>query len=84
MVTFQLADLDACHRCLEALEVVTVASSLGGVESLASLPVETSHWELDAAERASLDISDGHVRLSVGIEDLDDLLTDLGRGLDRV
>jgi cystathionine beta-lyase/cystathionine gamma-synthase len=84
MVTFQLADLDACHRCLDVFEVVTVAASLGGVESLVSLPVETSHWELDAAERASLDISDGHVRLSVGIEDLPDLLTDLGRGLDRV
>jgi cystathionine beta-lyase/cystathionine gamma-synthase len=84
MVTFELTDLEACHRCLDAFEVITVASSLGGVESLVSLPVETSHWELDAEERLSLGISDGHVRLSVGIEDPEDLRTDLERGLDRV
>jgi len=84
MVTFDLGDLEACHRCLDAFEVITVASSLGGVESLVSLPVETSHWELDAAERAGLGISDGHVRLSVGIEDLSDIMSDLERGLQRV
>jgi cystathionine beta-lyase/cystathionine gamma-synthase len=84
MVTFELADLDACHRCLDGLEVITVAASLGGVESLVSLPVETSHWELKPGERAALGISDGHVRLSVGIEDADDLEQDLSRGLDRV
>jgi cystathionine beta-lyase/cystathionine gamma-synthase len=83
MVTFELADLDACHRCLDQFESITVASSLGSVESLVSLPVETSHWELDAEERASLGISDGHVRLSIGIEDLPDLMSDLERGLER-
>ncbi|NIP34774.1 MAG: aminotransferase class I/II-fold pyridoxal phosphate-dependent enzyme [Thermoplasmata archaeon] len=84
MVTFDLGDLDACHRCLEGFQVITVAASLGGVESLVSLPVETSHWELDAEERASLGIYDGHVRLSVGVEDLTDLMSDLERGLERV
>jgi cystathionine beta-lyase/cystathionine gamma-synthase len=84
MVTFELGDLEACHRCLEAFEDITVAASLGGVESLVSLPVETSHWELDTKERAALGISDGHVRLSVGIEDLQDLMSDLERGLERV
>jgi cystathionine beta-lyase/cystathionine gamma-synthase len=84
MVTFELPDLDACHRCLSAFEDITVAASLGGVESLVSLPVETSHWELDATERSALGISEGHVRLSVGIEDVSDLMTDLERGLERV
>ncbi|NOQ54888.1 MAG: aminotransferase class V-fold PLP-dependent enzyme [Thermoplasmata archaeon] len=84
MVTFELEDLEACHRCLDAFEVITVASSLGGIESIVSLPVDTSHWELDDEELASLDISRGHVRLSVGIEDIDDLHEDLRRGLDAV
>ena len=84
MLTFELRDLDACHRCLDAFEVVTVAASLGGVESLVSLPMETSHWELDDDERSSLGISDGHVRLSIGIEDLEDILGDLERGLERI
>lgn len=81
IVTFELESLEACQRCIDAFEVITVAASLGGVESLVSLPVETSHWELDAEERASLGISDGHVRMSVGIEDLQDLQADLERGL---
>ena len=84
MVTFDLGELEACHRCLEEFKSITVASSLGGVESLVSLPIETSHWELDAEERAGLGISDGHVRLSVGIEDLSDLMSDLERGLEKV
>jgi cystathionine beta-lyase/cystathionine gamma-synthase len=84
MVTFELPDLDACHRCLEAFEDITVAASLGGVESLVSLPVETSHWELNVEERASLGITDGHVRLSIGIEDVPDLMSDLERGLNAV
>jgi cystathionine beta-lyase/cystathionine gamma-synthase len=84
MVTFELPDLEACHRCLDGFEVITVAASLGGVESLVSLPVETSHWELRPEERAALGISGGHVRLSVGIEEADDLEQDLSRGLERV
>jgi cystathionine beta-lyase/cystathionine gamma-synthase len=84
MVTFQLPDLEACRRCLAEFEVITVAASLGGVESLVSLPVETSHWELSPEERTALGISDGHVRLSVGIEDLSDLMGDIERGLDKV
>jgi cystathionine beta-lyase/cystathionine gamma-synthase len=84
MITFDLGDLDACHRCLDELQTITLASSLGSVESLVSLPVETSHWELDAEERADLGIMDGHVRLSIGVEDLPDLMADLERGLDKV
>jgi cystathionine beta-lyase/cystathionine gamma-synthase len=84
MLSFELPDLDSCRRFLEGLEIVTVAASLGGVESLVSLPVETSHWELTPSEREALGISDGLVRLSVGIEDQDDLVEDLDRGLERV
>ena len=69
---------------LEMAVMQLVTGRLGGVESLVSLPAETSHWELDPEERGSLGISDGHVRLSVGIEDLTDLMSDLERGLERV
>jgi cystathionine beta-lyase/cystathionine gamma-synthase len=84
MVTFDLGDLEACHRCLDGFGVITVAASLGGVETLVSLPAETSHWELDVDARTSLGISDGQVRLSVGIEDLEDLRRDLDTGLDAI
>lgn len=84
MVAFELADLDACHRFLAGLEVIPVAGSLGGVDTLITVPAETSHKKLDAAARASLGIADGCIRLSVGVEDVEDLKGDLERGLDRV
>ena len=74
----------AAHRFLHRLRLVHVASSLGGVESLASLPVETSHRALGPSELAARGIDDGLVRLSLGIEDGDDLVRDLTEALDGV
>lgn len=66
---------------LNALQVFTLAESLGGVESLVGHPATMSHSSLSAEERAGLGIPDNLIRLSVGIEDIDDLLTDLDRAL---
>jgi len=74
--------LDGAHRFLKALRLVHVASSLGGVETLASLPVETSHVHLKSEELASRGIAAGLVRLSVGLEEPEDILRDLRHGLD--
>ncbi|MEK6985274.1 MAG: PLP-dependent aspartate aminotransferase family protein [Candidatus Thermoplasmatota archaeon] len=61
--------------------LIVPASSLGCVESLVSLPIETSHAYATAASRKADGIGDGLVRISIGIEDLDDLVADLKRGL---
>lgn len=83
MVSFVLdGGIPAADRFMERLQLVTVAPSLGGVESLVSQPRLTSHRALSPAARQSLDIPDGFVRLSVGLEDLDDLLDDLESALD--
>ena len=66
---------------LEALRVFTCAESLGGVESLADHPALMTHASLDAAARLALGIGDGLVRLSVGIEDREDLQEDLAQAL---
>ena len=66
---------------LNALDVFTLAESLGGVESLVGHPATMSHSSLTAEERAGLGIPDNLIRLSVGIEDVDDLLADLDRAL---
>jgi cystathionine beta-lyase/cystathionine gamma-synthase len=63
------------------LRIVQVASSLGGVESLVSVPRETSHRPYSDRERADLGIDDGLVRLSIGIEEPNDLLRDLREAL---
>ncbi len=84
MLSFVLNDLAACRRFLDGLEVAYVAASLGGVDSLVTLPLDTTHKSLDAAARADLGIVDGSVRMSVGIETPEDLEMDLARGLEKV
>jgi cystathionine gamma-lyase len=73
--------LPASQAFLKALRVFTCAESLGGVESLADHPALMTHASLDASARLALGIGDGLVRLSVGIEDQDDLQEDLAQAL---
>ncbi len=83
MVTFDVADPVVAERLVDGLELWTHAASLGGVESLIVQPARSSHLGLDPAERERLGITDAMFRLSVGIEDPDDLVADLDRALTR-
>jgi cystathionine beta-lyase/cystathionine gamma-synthase len=71
---------DAC-RVTEALHLFTLAPSLGGVDSLVSIPVLTSHAMIPAEERRKMGISEQLIRLSVGVENVDDLIADLEQAL---
>ncbi|OGA71953.1 MAG: cystathionine beta-lyase [Betaproteobacteria bacterium RIFCSPLOWO2_12_FULL_66_14] len=83
MVTAVLkGGLEAAKRFLQRCELFALAESLGGVESLIEHPAIMTHASLPAEVRAQLGIDDGLVRLSVGIEDVDDLIAELGRALD--
>ena len=84
MMSFDLGSRDAAGRFLCALKLFLNAESLGGVESLASHSATTTHAALSDAERAGLGITEGLVRLSVGIEDKDDLIADLEQALAAV
>ncbi len=84
MLSFDLGSRDAAGRFLGALKLFLNAESLGGVESLASHSATTTHAALNDAERAAIGITDGLVRLSVGIEDKDDLIADLEHALKSV
>ena len=77
-------DMDGVRRALEACKVFTLAESLGGVESLVGHPVTMSHGSLPVKLRARLGITDNLVRLSVGIEDINDLIADLDQALARI
>lgn len=74
-------DLAGTRRFLERCELFTLAESLGGVESLIGHPALMSHASLPAQRRADLKLTDNLVRLSVGIEDVEDLIADLDRAL---
>lgn len=84
MVSLRVADGATAAALLRAVRLPAAATSLGGVESLITQPAQTSHAGMSPADRERLGITDDLVRLSVGIEDVDDLLTDLGAALDSL
>jgi cystathionine gamma-lyase len=77
-------DMEGVRRALEACELFTLAESLGGVESLVGHPVTMSHGTLPVELRQKLGITDNLVRLSVGIENVEDLIADLEHALGRI
>jgi len=81
MLSFDLGSRDAAARFLGALRIFLNAESLGGVESLASHSATTTHAALSDAERAAAGITEGMIRLSIGIEDKEDLIADLEQAL---
>lgn len=82
MISVELAgDIDAARRFLSALKIFTLAESLGGVESLAEHPGLMTHASIPPERRRELGIGDGLIRLSVGLEGLEDLWDDLQGGL---
>lgn len=84
MLSLDLGSRDAAARFLGAIKLFLNAESLGGVESLASHSATTTHASLTDEERAAVGITEGLVRLSVGIEDKDDLIADLKQALAAV
>lgn len=81
MLSFELCDPGQVDHLLSRLRVVLPALSLGGVESLICVPSRTTHRMMTPAERQRVGISDGLVRVSVGIEDAEDLLEDFDQAL---
>ena len=82
MMSFELVGgVEAVQRFVRAVKVITLAESLGGVESLVAHPATMTHVDMGPEARARAGISDGLLRLSVGLEHVDDLLAGLEAGL---
>jgi len=84
MLTFDLGSLEAAGRVLGAVRLMSLAESLGGVETLISHPASMTHASVPAEHRRAIGLTDGLVRISAGIEDIDDLREDLAQALDKV
>ncbi len=89
MLSFDLAveqhhAAEAAARALKSFRMIRIVPTLGGVETLAMVPAVSSHFRIPAEERRKAGIGDGLIRLSVGIEDAQDIIQDLDRALERV
>jgi len=84
MVCFEVqGGLESATKVIDSFHLFANATSLGGVESLASLPVLTSHYGFEERELKRADVTPGMIRLSCGIEDAEDLIEDLKQGLEK-
>lgn len=83
MVSIELGSRDNAERFIAALRLITLAESLGGVESLVCHPATMTHASIPEEQRHARGITDGLIRLSIGIEDTDDLIADVSSALDQ-
>ena len=84
MLTFDAGTFAAARDVCNRVNLMALAESLGGVETLISHPATMTHASVPADRRAAIGVTDDLVRVSVGIEDVDDLQEDLAQALDRV
>lgn len=84
MISFETGSLENANAMLKRVKVCTLGESLGGVETLISHPATMTHAAIGAEMRERLGITDGLVRISVGIEDVDDILADLDQALGAI
>jgi len=81
MITFEMGTWEWAKALLENVSLFSLAESLGSVESLISHPASMTHASVPKKERQKLGVTDGLVRISVGVEDVEDLLSDLQKAL---
>ena len=81
MISFDLGSLASANKFLKRMKLCALAESLGGVETLISHPATMTHASIPPAQRQKIGITDGLVRISVGLEDVDDLIDDLTQAL---
>ncbi|MBZ5543518.1 MAG: cystathionine gamma-synthase [Acidobacteriia bacterium] len=84
MIAFETGSLENARTVLNSVRLCSLAESLGGVETLISHPATMTHASVPAEERQRIGITDGLVRISVGIEDVEDLISDLDQALVRI
>jgi len=85
MLSFEVdGDLSAAHRVVDSLDLIRIVPSLGSVETTLLLPAVSSHYKFSKSEREAMGVPDGLIRLSVGIEEIEDILADLETGLEAL
>ena len=83
MISFDVSSLEKAKKVLESVKLCTLAESLGGVETLISHPATMTHASVPIEKRQELGITDGLIRISVGVEDAEDIIADLDQALNN-
>ena len=81
MVSFRVQNANVVKEIINRVKLITYAESLGGVETLITYPVKQTHGDIPPEIREEIGVTDDLIRLSVGIEDLDDLIADLDQAI---
>jgi len=84
MISFDVGSFEAAKAMLDRVRICSLGESLGGVETLIGHPATMTHGSIPEADRERLGITMGLVRISVGIEDVEDLIADLETGLEAI
>jgi len=84
MITFETGSFQNAQKMLRKVRVCSLGESLGGVETLISHPATMTHAALGEKGRAEIGLTDGMVRISVGIEDVEDIIADLNQALTAI
>ena len=84
MISFDVVTLENARKVLNHVKLCSLAESLGGVETLISHPATMTHASVPAEVRERIGITDGLIRISVGIEDVEDLIADLDQALRKI
>jgi cystathionine beta-lyase/cystathionine gamma-synthase len=82
MLSFDVGNFEAARRVLNRVRLMALAESLGGVETLIGHPASMTHASVPPERRAAIGLTDSLIRISVGIEDAEDLIADLTQALD--
>ena len=81
MISFELGSLEAARSFLKGIRLCALAESLGGVETIITHPASMTHAAIPPAVRQQIGVTDGLVRISVGLEDVEDILADIETAL---
>jgi len=84
MISFDLETIEAGKAFVNGVKLCTMATSLGGVETIVQHSASMTHAVIPRDERLKAGVTDGLIRLSVGIENVDDLMEDINRALDKM
>lgn len=84
IIGFEVADQDSAWQVIDNTKVISITNNLGDAKSTITHPATTTHFRMTAEQRAEAGVNEGLIRLSVGLEDVDDIIADLKRGLDKL